>query len=180
MLRCRLQHAQSCIRCSHWCSSGGVHSRLQDTETSALAAAALAAALAAAALTATGFGLARTAALAAAALAAAAAFAVHGHMHMHGECDAGARPGGVRRRVCRKPSPIRCLPSARRRHHQYVGQPILPPLWRKRPVPERPHCLVGGVPNLRATQRRRLLRGVIEHHETQSVLLEQGRQRSVE
>jgi hypothetical protein len=166
-----------------------VHSRLQDAETSALAAAALAAALAAAALaaalaaaalTATGFGLARTAALAAAALAAAAAFAVHGHMHMHGECDAGARPGGVRRRVCRKPSPIRCLPSARRRHHQYVGQPILPPLWRKRPVPERPHCLVGGVRKLRATQRRRLLRGVIEHHETQSVLLEQGRQRSVE
>ena len=158
-----------------------MHSRLQDAETSALAAAALAAALAAAALaaalaaaalTATGFGLARTAALAAAALAAAAAFAVHGHMHMHGECDAGARPGGVRRRVCRKP-----VPSARRRHHQYVGQPILPPLWRKRAVPERPHCLVGRVP---VVQTCGILPGVIDPQQTQSVLLEQWRHRSVE
>ena len=66
MLRRGLQQPQPWNKCSHYSCAGGVHSRLQDAETSALAAAALAAAISTAALAAA----VSTAALPAAALAA--------------------------------------------------------------------------------------------------------------
>ena len=50
MLRRGLQQPQPWNKCSHYSCAGGVHSRLQDAETSALAAAALAAAVSTAAL----------------------------------------------------------------------------------------------------------------------------------
>ena len=58
MLRRGLQQPQPWNKCSHYSCAGGVHSRLQDAETSALAAAALAAAVSTAALAAAAVSLA--------------------------------------------------------------------------------------------------------------------------
>ena len=107
----------------------------------------------------------------AAALAAAlAALAMRGRVH--GARDSGQRPGSMRRDVGREP-----MLSARSRRHRYVGQCALPPLRRKRSVPERPHCLVGRVRIVQTFGLHRHNTGLLE---TQGVLLEQSRECQVE
>ena len=83
MLRRGLQQPQPWNKCSHYSCAGGVHSRLQDAETSALAAAALAAAVSTAALAATLASATFTTAALAAANSAGRCVRLHGEHQLH-------------------------------------------------------------------------------------------------